>query len=82
MLGAATVTQIGGVMGIIWTLRFLPATIASVALLAQPVGTAILGWLLLGEAIGPVQVVGGATVLAGIVLASRSAAPSRSPAPS
>jgi drug/metabolite transporter (DMT)-like permease len=82
MLGAATVTQIGGVMGIIWTLRFLPATIASVALLAQPVGTAILGWLLLGEAIGPVQVVGGATVLAGIVLASRSAALSRSPAPS
>jgi drug/metabolite transporter (DMT)-like permease len=72
MLGAATVTQIGGVMGIIWTLRFLPATIASVALLAQPVGTAILGWLLLGEAIGPVQMAGGATVLAGILLASRS----------
>jgi len=80
MLGAATVTQIGGVMGIIWALRFLPATIASVALLAQPVGTAILGWLLLGEAIGPVQVAGGAIVLAGIVLASRSAAPSSAPA--
>jgi drug/metabolite transporter (DMT)-like permease len=77
MLGAAFLTQIGGVMGIIWALRFLPATIASVALLAQPVGTAILGWLLLGEAIGPVPMLGGATVLTGIALASRSAVPRR-----
>ena len=51
MVGAATITQIGGVMGIIWALRFLPATIASVALLAQPVGAATLAWLLLGEAL-------------------------------
>jgi len=73
MIGAAIVTQIGGVMGIIWALRFLPATVASVALLAQPLGTATLGWLLLGESIGLAQMLGGATVLAGILLASRSA---------
>ncbi len=72
MAGAASLTQIGGLMGIIWALRFLPTTLASVALLGQPVGTAILGWWLLGESLGSVQLLGGATVLAGIAMASRS----------
>ncbi len=51
MLGAALLSQLGGQMGVIWSLRFLPATVTSVALLAQPVGTALLGWWLLGEGI-------------------------------
>ena len=51
MLGAAVLSQLGGQMGVIWSLRYLPATVTSVALLAQPVGTALLGWWLLGEAI-------------------------------
>ncbi len=72
MGGAALVSQIGGVMAIVWALRYLPTTVASVLLLAQPVGTALLGWLLLGEALGPLQALGGAAVLAGIVLASRA----------
>ena len=72
MAGAALISQIGGVLAIIWALRYLPTTVASVMLLAQPVGTALLGWLLLGEALGPLQALGGAAVLAGIVLASRT----------
>jgi drug/metabolite transporter (DMT)-like permease len=77
MLGAALLSQLGGQMGVIWSLRYLPATVTSVALLAQPVGTALLGWWLLGEAITGIEAFGGATVLAGIALASRSrAAPS------
>jgi drug/metabolite transporter (DMT)-like permease len=51
-------------MGIVWSLRFLPTTLASVALLAQPLGTALLGWWLLGERLGPLHA-------AGIALASR-----------
>jgi drug/metabolite transporter (DMT)-like permease len=74
MGAAAVVSQIAGVMGIIWALRFVPATVASVLLLAQPVGTAALGWLLLGEAVSPIQAFGGCAVLAGISLVSRSAA--------
>jgi drug/metabolite transporter (DMT)-like permease len=70
MLGAAVVAQIGGVMAIVWALRFLPATVASVALLAQPVGAALLAWWLFGEALSPPQALGGAAVLAGILLAS------------
>jgi drug/metabolite transporter (DMT)-like permease len=72
MLGAAVVSQLGGQMGVIWSLRYLPATVTSVALLAQPVGTTLLGWWLLGEAITGIEAMGGAAVLTGISLAARS----------
>jgi drug/metabolite transporter (DMT)-like permease len=72
MLGAAVLSQLGGQMGVIWSLRYLPATVTSVALLAQPVGTALLGWWLLGEQITGVEALGGGVVLTGILLASRS----------
>lgn len=71
MVAAAVVSQIGGVFGIVWALRYVPATLASVVLLTQPVGTALLGWVILGEALDPVQSLGGVAVLAGIVLAAR-----------
>src|SRR5262245_61283147 len=83
--GATAVSQLGGVYAIVWALRYLPTTVTSVALLAQPVGTALLGWWILGEALSPPQAAGGAAVLLGIALASqagggelnpRSAAPS------
>ena len=79
MAAATVVSQIGGVMSILWALRYLPATMTSVMLLAQPVGTALLGWLLLGEALGPLQALGGAAVLAGIVLAFRATTQPGSP---
>jgi drug/metabolite transporter (DMT)-like permease len=70
MIGCALLAQVGGVFGVVWLLRHLPPTYASVTLLAQPVGAALLAWLLLGEAIGPLQAAGGAVVLAGIGLAA------------
>ncbi len=73
MAGAAGVSQLGGVFAIVWALRYLPATVASVSLLGQPVGTALLGWWLLGEQPSPLQAVGGAAVLVGIALAARGA---------
>jgi len=42
-----------------------------VSLLIQPVMASIFAWIIFGEAIGPVQFVGGAVVLAGIWLARR-----------
>jgi len=74
MVAAALISQIGGVFGIVWALRYMPATLASVVLLVQPVGTALLGWIILGEALDPVQSLGGAAVLAGILLAARGPA--------
>jgi drug/metabolite transporter (DMT)-like permease len=86
IVGATAVSQLGGVYAIVWALRYLPTTVTSVALLAQPVGTALLGWWILGEALSPAQAAGGAAVLLGIALATqvggaeevspRSAAPS------
>lgn len=72
MAGAAAVSQLGGVLGIVWSMRFLPATLASVALLAQPIAAAGLAWTILGEPVGPLQALGGVAVLAGIALASRA----------
>jgi drug/metabolite transporter (DMT)-like permease len=74
MLGCALLTQVGGVLGVVWLLRHLPPTLASVSLLAQPVGAALLAWLLLAEPIGPLQAAGGAVVLAGIALAAAARA--------
>lgn len=80
MAGAAVVAQLVGVMSVAWALGYLPATLAAVALLGQPVGTAILGWILLGEALTALQLAGGGAVLVGIALASQAsslAAPQR-----
>ena len=76
--GAALVSQLGGVTAIVWALRYLPATVASVSLLGQPVVTALLGAWLLGESLAPGEIAGGAVVLAGIAIASRSVSDGRS----
>ncbi len=52
----------------------LPASFAAVTLLTQPLASAVFAWLLLGEALGPVQMLGAVCVLAGIYLARRSLA--------
>lgn len=70
MAGAGALSQLVGVLGIVWALRFLPATLTSVALLGQPVAAAVLAWWILAEPVGPVQAGGGVAVLAGIALAS------------
>jgi drug/metabolite transporter (DMT)-like permease len=72
MLGCALLTQLGGVLGVVWLLRHLPPTYTSVTLLAQPVGAALLAWLLLAEPIGARAAFGGALVLCGIALAART----------
>jgi drug/metabolite transporter (DMT)-like permease len=69
---SALVSHLAGVVGIVWALAHLRATFAAVALLAQPVGTALLGWWWLGEALTPLEGLGGVAVLAGIALASRA----------
>jgi drug/metabolite transporter (DMT)-like permease len=69
---AAVVSQLAGVVGIVWALAHLSATFAAIALLAQPVGTALLGWWWLGEALSPLQLAGGGLVLAGIAAAARN----------
>ncbi|GGJ10538.1 membrane protein [Halobellus salinus] len=49
-----------------WSLGHLESGVVSVTLLAEPVGSAILAYVLLDEVVGPTTAVGGAVVLAGI----------------
>ncbi|MBC7631947.1 EamA family transporter [Aeromicrobium sp.] len=53
-------------------LRHLPATIVTVVAMLEPVIANILGWAWFRESLTPVQVLGAAAVLAGIVLAQTS----------
>ena len=54
-----------------YALAHLPASFASVAFLGEPVVAAILGWLILAEALGPLQAAGCVIILAGVWLAQR-----------
>ncbi len=74
LLGIALVSHIGGQGLIAYALVHLPAAFSSVSLLVQPVAAAALAWAILGEALGAWQGLGGAVVLAGIVLARRVSA--------
>ena len=66
--------HIAGQGSIAWALGRLPAATASVVVLVQPVAAAILGWLIFAEAMRPLQMLGGAAALAGVVLAQLAAA--------
>lgn len=71
LLTIAVVSQAGGQGLITYAFAHLPASLSSVTLLIQPVAAAIFAWLILGEALGPWQALGGAVVLLGIWLARR-----------
>jgi drug/metabolite transporter (DMT)-like permease len=59
-----------------WSLRHLSATFVALAILGEPVGSAALAWLILGEGFTPPQLAGFALLLAGIFLAARGEAAS------
>jgi drug/metabolite transporter (DMT)-like permease len=71
LAGLALIPHIAGQSLIAYGFAHLPATFSSVSLLLQPVLAAIYAWALLGEAVGPAQMLGGLVVLAGIYLAKR-----------
>jgi len=71
VFGLAFISHASGQVAIAFALAYLPAAFSSLTLLLQPVVAAILAWLLLNEAIGPMQAIGGLVVLAGIMLARR-----------
>lgn len=75
LLGVALLSHAGGQGLIAYALAGLPVAFSSVGLLLQPVAAAVLAWTILGETLGGWQAIGGAVVLAGIVLARRSSRP-------
>lgn len=71
VFGLAFISHASGQVAIAFALAYLPAAFSSLTLLLQPVVAAILAWVLLNEAIGPMQAIGGLVVLAGIMIARR-----------
>lgn len=71
-LGLGLVVQVGGQMAVAYVLGYLPASIVSPTLLMQPVLTGLLAVPILGQTISPVQMLGGAAVLAGVYIVHRS----------
>jgi len=72
VLALAIGPQIVGHSTLNWALRYLSVTFVAIVTLAEPIGSGILAYLLLGESIGWSTAIGGAMVLAGIYVASRA----------
>src|SRR5206468_2019140 len=71
LLALGIISHVGGWLAINYSLGHLPAPIASVSLLSQPVFTAVLSVPLLGEGLSIYQIGGGALVLVGIYIVNR-----------
>ena len=62
----ALVSGTGGQLVIGWAHRYVDITVSSLMMLAVPVVAAATAWVLLGEALGPVQMFGSAITLLAI----------------
>jgi drug/metabolite transporter (DMT)-like permease len=66
-----------------YAVRHLPAPVVAVAILGEPLGSAVLAWLLFDETVGPGQLAGFGVLLAGILLSvlagARLAVPATAP---
>lgn len=58
-----------------WALRYLPAGVIAVSLLAEPIGAALLAYWILGESLTPLTLIGGGVVLVGIYVALKRPEP-------
>ncbi len=78
VLGLALGPQLLGHTAFNWSLRHLSATFVAVAILGEPIGSALLALLIFGESFAPLQLVGFLLLLGGIAtaaLAERRGAP-------
>jgi drug/metabolite transporter (DMT)-like permease len=69
------VVHVLGQGSIAWGLGRLPTSNASVVVLVQPIVATYVAWVLFKEALGPVQAVGAAVALGGVVLAQWASRP-------
>jgi drug/metabolite transporter (DMT)-like permease len=71
ILGLAIIPQLLGHSSFNWALKYLSATLVSIALLGEPIGTVLLSFTLLKETPTVFEIVGGVLILLGILVASR-----------
>jgi drug/metabolite transporter (DMT)-like permease len=71
-LALGVFAQVFGWLAINYSQGYLPASVVAPTMLAQPVGTAVLAVLLLGERLSLWQALGGVAVLTGLYIVHRS----------
>jgi drug/metabolite transporter (DMT)-like permease len=70
LLALAIGPQLLGHTAFNWAIKYLSATVVTVAILGEPIGSAILAVLLLDQPLQPLQLLGGAMLLVGIAVAT------------
>ena len=71
VLGVVVIATVVPYLFSVGALRLIPAARVGLASTAEPVIAAVAAWLLIGESLQALQVVGGVIVIAGIVVAQR-----------
>ncbi|MEE2526016.1 DMT family transporter [Hyphobacterium sp. HN65] len=71
LIGLAVGVQIIGQGGVAFGLGRVPAPVASIIILIQPVVASIAGWIMFGEAFAPMQYAGAALVMTGVYWVQR-----------
>ncbi|MFP5227398.1 MAG: DMT family transporter [Acidobacteriota bacterium] len=66
LLGLGLICQVGGYFGLTYALGHLPATVTSILFLCVAPLTALFAWMIFGERMSPMEIVGGVLVLAGV----------------
>ena len=69
LLALALVSHVGGQGLALIALGTLPATFSSLVIFIEAIAAAVLGWLILGEELGALQIAGGVLILLGILVA-------------
>ncbi len=70
LLCLALIPQLIGHSTYNWALRYMPASLVSVTTLGEPIGSAILALIILGEVPGALTNIGGVFILAGIYIST------------
>lgn len=75
LAGLAIGPQLLGHTGINWSLKHAPATVVAVAILGEPIASALLAWWIFDERFQPLQLAGFSLLLVGIFISTRSLSP-------
>jgi drug/metabolite transporter (DMT)-like permease len=67
----ALVPQLIGHTTFNWALKYLPASAVAIATLGEPIGSTLLAYFILGEGLTAWKVIGGMSILSGILIALR-----------
>ncbi len=70
LLGLAVGPQLLWHTAFNWAIKYVSATLVTVAILGEPIGSALLAYLLLQQRVEPLQLLGGAVLLGGIAIAT------------